>query len=438
MRLATPSPSVDCLTEASRAISLLFRPEDVIEVRVPKAGRQRTISGYFDDPLELQRAVVRLEESEWPGVYWTLNPVNPALLARASNKLKSFAETTTSDADILCRRWLPIDLDPRRPAGISSSDEEHEAALDLVVGIREKLGTEGWPVPILADSGNGAHLLYRIELPNDPAATVLVKACLQALAARFSTEGVAIDVALFNASRIFKAYGTTSRKGDNTEERPHRRSHIIEAPSRAAVTPIALLEEVAKRASAGNSDGAKVFTMPGQGQFDVEQFLRRHGIGYKAAVAYKGGRKFVLEQCPFDPSHRAPDSAVFEQSDGRLGFRCLHNSCHGRGWRQFRELFEPGYERKAIGREAGEEPSEDERHDPAPAASWPAPIGEEAYYGIAGRFIRLVEPHTEADSSFMLVQFLAYAGNIFGRRAFVWAGGDKRELSAGLRDCTHP
>jgi hypothetical protein len=58
-------------------------------------------------------------------------------------------------------------------------------------------------------------------------------------------------------------------------------------------------------------------------------------------------------------------------------------------------------------------------------APYPAPLGEDAYYGIAGRFVHLVEPHTEADPSFMLIQFLAYAGNIMGRRAFVWAGADR-------------
>ena len=58
-------------------------------------------------------------------------------------------------------------------------------------------------------------------------------------------------------------------------------------------------------------------------------------------------------------------------------------------------------------------------------APYPAPLGEDAYYGIAGRFVDLVEPHTEADPSFMLIQFLGYAGNIVGRRAYVWAGADK-------------
>lgn len=58
-------------------------------------------------------------------------------------------------------------------------------------------------------------------------------------------------------------------------------------------------------------------------------------------------------------------------------------------------------------------------------APYPAPLGEDAYYGIAGRFVQLVEPHTEADPSFMLIQFLAYAGNVLGRKSFVWAGADK-------------
>ena len=58
-------------------------------------------------------------------------------------------------------------------------------------------------------------------------------------------------------------------------------------------------------------------------------------------------------------------------------------------------------------------------------ATYPRSIGEAAYIGIAGRFIRLIEEHTEADPNFLLVSFLTAAGNFFGRDAFIWAGGDK-------------
>jgi hypothetical protein len=47
--------------------------------------------------------------------------------------------------------------------------------------IGRQLASEGWPAPLLSDSGNGAHLLYPIDLPNDPESSELVKLCLRAL-----------------------------------------------------------------------------------------------------------------------------------------------------------------------------------------------------------------------------------------------------------------
>lgn len=324
-----------------RAVGVLFRCGDVVEVRVPKAGRHRTISGYFSDPTRLVEEVERLDVNRFPGVYWTINPVNPALLGRADHKLKTFVENTTSDADILRRLWLPVDLDPRRPSGISSSNAEHTAALELALSIRADLTADGWPEPVLADSGNGAHLLYRLDLPNDAESAELVKLVLEALANRHSSDVVAVDATTYNASRIFKAYGTTARKGDSTEERPHRLSMILEAPEAACVVPTKLLRELA--ASVPAKMTARVITLPKRttAQFDVEAFLLRHGVRYRPPVCFEGGRKFVLEECPWDPSHRSPDAAVFEGADGRLGFKCFHNSCQGRGWREFRERVEP-------------------------------------------------------------------------------------------------
>jgi hypothetical protein len=252
--------TVESIDEVRRAIASLFRPGDVVEVRVPKAGKQRIISGYFENFEELARAVERLEDFRYPGVYWTANPVNPALLARADHKLKSFAEFATSDADIICRRWMLVDLDPKRPAGISSSDAEHTAALDLARQIRSELRAEGWPEPIFSDSGNGAHLLYPLELPNDAETADLLKRGLRALAAKFNTDMVAVDEGMYNASRIFKAYGTTARKGDSTDDRPHRVSRILEVPPSLTAVPIELLDQLAEQAP--DKSAGRVLAMP--------------------------------------------------------------------------------------------------------------------------------------------------------------------------------
>jgi len=50
-----------------------------------------------------------------------------------------------------------------------------------------------------------------------------------------------------------------------------------------------------------------------------------------------------------------------------------------------------------------------------PSRQMPAPLGEAAYYGLAGEFARLVGPKTEADPAALLFQFLAAVGSIFGR-----------------------
>src|SRR5215207_8457654 len=219
-------------SEIRRAVEVLFEPGAVVEVRAFK-GRE-TISGYFDDHAMLAREAGKLEDRGY-SVYLTLNEVNPALLARASNRArKVYREPTTSDNDIVRRRWLPLDFDPVRPSGVSATDAEKKAARRRALEVREFLRGLGWPEPVVGDSGNGYHLLYRVELPNDRESLELVKGVLEALAFKFSDEVVEVDVSTCNAARIWKLYGTTARKGDDAGDRPHRRSSLLKVPEVAA------------------------------------------------------------------------------------------------------------------------------------------------------------------------------------------------------------
>jgi hypothetical protein len=215
--------------EIARAINTLFEPDQVVELRALKVPKGGTVSGYFDGENReaLIQAAVELSGVA-QGVYVTLNPVVPTLLARACNRAKRFADSTTKDNEILRRAWLPIDFDPQRPSGISSTDAEHQAALERASDCRDFLRKRGWPDPVFADSGNGAHLLYGIDLPNDPASTDLIKRVLETLASKFSDSAVVVDRAVFNPARIWKLYGTLSAKGDHTAERPHRIARILE------------------------------------------------------------------------------------------------------------------------------------------------------------------------------------------------------------------
>lgn len=54
----------------------------------------------------------------------------------------------------------------------------------------------------------------------------------------------------------------------------------------------------------------------------------------------------------------------------------------------------------------------------------PGPISEEAYHGLAGRFVRAVEPASEASPVALLVQFLFGVGSLVGRTAHAVVEGD--------------
>jgi hypothetical protein len=217
--------------EIARAIKLLHTPDEVVELRVLKAVKGGIVSGYFRGPN--WDALIQAA-AEWsgkaPGIYLTLNPVDPVLLARANNRAKRFADCTTKDSEILRRRWLPIDFDPVRPGGMSSTEAEHQAAIDRARQCRDYLRSRDFPDPILLDSGNGGHLLYRVDLPNNEESTVYIKGVSNRLADRFSDAVVNVDRNVFNASRIWKLSGTLAMKGDSIPERPHRIARILEIP----------------------------------------------------------------------------------------------------------------------------------------------------------------------------------------------------------------
>lgn len=59
-----------------------------------------------------------------------------------------------------------------------------------------------------------------------------------------------------------------------------------------------------------------------------------------------------------------------------------------------------------------------------PGGAWPK-LREAAFHGSAGRFVRKLEPHTEADPAGILVQFLVMFGSLVGRGPFFRVEADE-------------
>ena len=57
--------------------------------------------------------------------------------------------------------------------------------------------------------------------------------------------------------------------------------------------------------------------------------------------------------------------------------------------------------------------------------TWPTPISNEAFHGIAGEIVQTIAPHTEADPAALMVQFLVTFGSVIGRGPHFTAEADQ-------------
>ena len=361
---------------ATEALQAVFRPGDVFEIRALDAttvgyNRPHTVSGYFDyEHIAMAMGTIAKQLTSAHGIYYTPNPVSQALLARAANRLRDMGarDPSTADKDILKRRWLLIDCDAVRPSGISSSDEEHQAAREKAVEIRDGLASMGFPGPIEIDSGNGAQLMYSVDLPGDDGGI-----CEKILAKLQScnTSQVDIDRSVFNPSRIWRLPGSMNCKGDSIPERPHRQARILEMPAELRQVPLELLKQLAgieeprpadlteyqdrpkgTGAKLGGIDFAEIGDGPEEA-FDLDEWIARHCPDAQGPEEWNGGRKWVFPVCPFNPDHANRSAVITEQANGAIGFTCHHNSCQGNDWKKLRELLDPDYRERQMKREGG-------------------------------------------------------------------------------------
>lgn len=356
--------------EVLRTVEAL-QPPGVFEVRVlglrDGRGRIYTASGYFDDIRAAAREAVRYDTDPGlrpAGIYLLTNEIDPALLARSPNKIAPYPGSTTSDHDVVRRRLLLLDFDPDRPSGVPASATQLVAATRLAQSCRRLLCDElGWPAPAEAMSGNGAYLLYGLDLPAGNETDGLISGVLRAVSHRLGSldaslgvPAVHLDTSTHNRARLVRLLGTVNRKGRATADLPHRRSRLLSAPDRLMPVPPELLHNVVRewlpkavglpgtapsRASRPGPTGGLATTGH---RLKVEDWLRERGVGYrvKSAPDCHGRTVYLLDQCPFDPSHGAcKEVAIYQHPNGKPAARCMHQSCATRGWQDFKAAIGP-------------------------------------------------------------------------------------------------
>lgn len=308
----------------------LFRDSKFVEVR--QQGVHNWTTGWFDNPDDLIQQI-----TPYANIGNLFTSLNQPHLRNVTNRMSEGEAITNDSIKIITRMFY--DFDPERPKNTSATDVEICQAIDVRDNLVMKLAKIGWPFPLLAMSGNGAHAQFRVALPNNAETSEMITAIYRGFKSEYSTDEVSFDTSVKNPGRICALYGTVKRKGIETPERPHRQS-VYTIPNDWQQVTKRQVEEVANAYSRKpERETTSIFTprqINGQGDYstlDVVGWFTAHGL-YKRP-SDEPGKHFVT--CPWCQEHSSEDhylktdSIIYENDTNSWPeFHCSHDHCEGR------------------------------------------------------------------------------------------------------------
>ena len=331
------------IAEAYKWWDVLRDGNQLTEIRL-LSNDGRTASGIFDNIDEIVKAIAPYT-NDW-NAYYTINRLPDDVRGLPQyNKIIVRPKQTCNDNMMVARDYVCIDLDSRRLSGTNATDEQVEFTKKKANEVYQYLVNVGFNPPTVVFSSNGVHMYLRCAMLNNEKNTALVKRFLQALSMMFTDEHTDVDEKVFNCARIMRLPSTYSCKGNTSDaSRPQRLCKFVKI-SENKVNDIAYFEKIAAlypedvKPSRENNYSTE--------KFDLESFLDKHGIKVTKIEQVAGGKKYVLDHCVFNESHRGKDAVIFQRDSGAISYVCLHNSCSHYTWRDVRLMFEPdAYDRK--------------------------------------------------------------------------------------------
>lgn len=161
--------------------------------------------------------------------------------------------------------------------------------------------------------------------------------------------------------------------------------------------------------------------------FDLEGWIARHGLTVASHGPWAGGRKWVLNPCPWNAEHTNRAAFIVQFASGAIAAGCHHNGCQGQGWHQLRDLVEPGWRERGQPRTHAANGNGQPAALPAPVepAEWepfvPLATVPEAFSfpldvlpTLLQRFVREVSQAKHAPLDYAAVPLLVIAGGAVG------------------------
>jgi len=198
----------------------------VTELVVIDSGRKGVIAtGVFDNERDFVFCCQRYNGKY--NIYAGRNPRPRRFFSyfESRNRLDTRIRQRAKDSDITYITAISLDIDPIRPKGASSTNNQHKTAIDFALMVQKDTG--GW----VDDSGNGAYLwipFATVIKVNDDNRDEIKEKCHQwqnRIKKVYQPDRYSLRIdGCFDLSRVKKVIGTMSVKG-----KTHRLSRFIEA-----------------------------------------------------------------------------------------------------------------------------------------------------------------------------------------------------------------
>lgn len=245
------------------------------------------------------------------------------------------------------KRWknLIIDLDPVRPPGTVSLQEELDAAWTLANKIYDQVIDPYFKGGLIFLSGNGYHLWAPIDLEVNQESIAVVSDFLETIKKIYQTNRVEVDTCFKNPAQLTTLYGTVKKKSLYRNVLPgttleHRQSRVVKSALRNQETTLEELKKIIKELKSKFMLEEKklVEVEKTQREKNIEwfkQFASEYNIEVKNYKEDANGVYANLEKCPFCENDDSSGHAVKMWDNGdytRFYYICHHqNHCKVNG-----------------------------------------------------------------------------------------------------------
>lgn len=216
--------------------------------------------------------------------------------------------------------------------------QKKKSAIDIANSTLKWFETNGFSQEniLIADSGNGIHLLVPLNFLSVSTTKDKIKLILNLLNNKFSNEQAKIDITVYNPSRITRLYGTVNCKGEDISERPYRQSKLLKIPSEVSDglndEDLTLLIKLLK----DSPEEKEVVINSPQANDEIpyivargKDWLEHYNLEYSTPKRDEYGNElYPFRCCPLKNHSNNNSGASFTITKyGRCRFKCLHASC---------------------------------------------------------------------------------------------------------------